>query len=286
MKRLKNIILSSSIIVAFVLTSCTSGFDETNTNPNDTEMGIVSPTSLLEETLTSGASALLDRTRLINGELIQYTVSGSGLNSYHKYAINNSIQSGSWDGSFRWAANANHMYLLAKQRDPNDKNSLYNNCKALALTLQVLYTSSATDIFGDIPYSEAFKGREDNYKPIFDTQKDVYAAMYKHLEEANSLYDTNASIPNPTKDLMYKGNMAKWKKFTNSLYLRLLMRLSNRDTEMKISTKIQEIVNNPSKYPIFTGNQDNATLYYTGVKPFANRFGDDIWGTSGDRKCA
>lgn len=282
--KLKYIISSS--ILAVSLLGCTSNFDDYNTNPNETDMGTISPSALLEETLNSGASALLDRTRLINGELIQYTVSGSGLNSYHRYAINNAIQAGSWDGSFQWAANANHMYELADKFDPEGTLPVYNNCRAIALTLRTLYLSSATDIFGDIPCSEAFKGREENMKPVFDTQKDVYISLFNSLEEANSLYSVTVSIPNPTKDLMYQGDMAKWKKFTNSLYLRLLMRLSNRDSEMGISAKIQEILNKPNVYPIFESNSDNATLYYTGIKPFANRFGDDVWGSSGDRKCA
>lgn len=277
-------ILYSLLFSMCLFSACTTNFDDYNTNPNSPDWGTINPSSLLEQTLNGGSSDLLNQTRTLNGELMQYTVSGTSLNAYHRYAINNSIQSGSWNAMFKWAANADHMYKLA---DKAGEGKEYQNSKAIALTLKVLFASNATDIFGDIPYSEAFEARDGGIdKPVFDTQKDVYTALFRDLEIANDLYDVKSSIVRPEKDLMYGGDMAKWKKFTNSLHLRLLMRLSNRDAEMGVSQKLQEILGNPTKYPIFTSNADNATLFYSGVKPFANRYGDEVWGDKVDRKCA
>lgn len=271
MNLLRYILISSMAVIFGV--GCTNNFDDYNDNPNTPDKWSISPSSLLEETLYSGADAMLDRTKAFNGELIQYTVSGTTLNAYHRYSISNGIMASTWNSLFRWAANADHMYKICELKDPDNNIDTYRNSKAIALTLKVLYSSNATDIYGDIPYSEAFRSDEDLLKPKFDTQKEVYKALLAELENANNLYVTSASITTPSKDLLYGGNMSKWKKFTNSLYLRLLMRLSNRDAEMGVSAKITEILTNQTKYPIFESNTDNATLYYTGITPFSNRYG-------------
>ena len=89
---------------------------------------------------------------------------------------------------------------------------------------------------------------------------------------ANSLYDVSKSLKSPSRDLLYGGDMAKWKRFTNSLHLRLLMRCINRDGELGISERIRSLVSQPTLYPLFESNDDNATLFYTGVVPFVNYF--------------
>ena len=73
-------------------------------------------------------------------------------------------------------------------------------------------------------------------------------------------------------DGMYGGNMAAWRKFNNSLYLRLLCRVSGR-TEMSVGTRMNAILDNPDKYPVFTSNADNATVKFTGTDPYISNFG-------------
>ena len=64
------------------------------------------------------------------------------------------------------------------------------------------------------------------------------------------------------RDLLYGGDMMKWRKFNNSLYLRLLMRLSNRDREMGIAARVRAVFEDSAEWPVFTSNDDNATFYY------------------------
>ena len=92
------------------------------------------------------------------------------------------------------------------------------------------------------------------------------------MELANELYNTSEPFEG-SRDLLYKGDITKWRKFNNSIYLRLLMRLSNRDKEFNVGKKIQQIYLTPSQYPIFESNADNATLYFDEVEPFVNCFG-------------
>ena len=76
------------------------------------------------------------------------------------------------------------------------------------------------------------------------------------------------------RDLLYGGDMMKWRKFNNSLYLRLLMRLSNRDREMGIAARVRAVFEDSAEWPVFTSNDDNATFYYDEVNPFVNYFGN------------
>lgn len=245
--------------------ACTSNFDEYNTNQNQMEMGDVHPLNLLEHILFTGADGMVYRTWLLNNELIQYTVQMYTEN-VHRYMIRDSYNSGTWNHLARWAANSDHMIEQAVKN--GDANS-----EAIALTMRALFVSNWTDIYGDIPFSEAFQGRNNVLKPKFDTQKEVYTQLFADLERANSLYDPSRALRYPNKDLMYKGDIAKWRKFTNSLHMRLLMRLQNRDEEMGVSEKLREIVSNPSRYPVMASNADNAALFYTNVDPFIGRFG-------------
>lgn len=251
--------------MAFLGMGCTASFEEYNTNPNQMEMWEIGPESLLENLVFKEFECLLHRTWYINGELIQYTVSGSSLNAFHRYVISNGVPSDHWATQFQWAATADHMYRLALEQ--NDVN-----CQAIALTMRAFCMAHCTDGFGDVPFTEAFQGRDGLAQPLFDTQRSIYERLYEDLELANSLYDVSKSLKSPSRDLLYGGDMAKWKRFTNSLHLRLLMRCINRDGELGISERIRSLVSQPTLYPLFESNDDNATLFYTGVVPFVNYF--------------
>jgi hypothetical protein len=85
-----------------------------------------------------------------------------------------------------------------------------------------------TDIYGDIPYSEAGKGYIDGVlKPKYDAQQDIYMDMLKEIEEGLAQLGSSSSLG--ASDLIFQGDMTKWKKFGNSLMLRLAMRLSKAD---------------------------------------------------------
>ncbi|MFQ6940424.1 MAG: SusD/RagB family nutrient-binding outer membrane lipoprotein [Alistipes finegoldii] len=140
--------------------------------------------------------------------------------------------------------------------------------------MKALYLSNMTDLFGDMPFKEAFKGIDENImQPKFDDQKVIYDSLLMDLERANTLY-TKTSTIDAKRDLLYNGDVTKWRKFTNSLYLRLLMRVSNR-RDMNSAERIKTVFENPSQYPIFESNDDNATLKYSGTRPFVNDFGDN-----------
>ena len=234
MKKLKYL----AVIACAALTGCEHLFDEYNSDPNNTEMWQIHPESMMEQLLFSAADELMYGTWQLNGELMQYTVNLQSEN-IHRYIIRDNYVNTPWSYLSKWAANADHMRRLAILKEEP-------NCQAIALTMRALMVSNQTDLFGSIPFSEAYRGRDTVAvtQPRFDTQQEVYTQLLDDLELANSLYNVKKPLQTPTKDLIYGGDLSKWRKFTNSLHLRLLMRLSNRDQEMNVTQRIQAIVGN------------------------------------------
>lgn len=279
MKKLKNTIAIG--ILAFFIQACTADFEEINTNPNKTTVGQIKASGMFEPLLYNGAKFWQNYTWYWNNELIQFTAfTGGTTRQEHRYFISDSDWQRVWNAYNRYGNNVSHMYdLSVEQQD--------RSLEAIALTLKVLYMSNLTDIYGDIPYSEAFTARKENgtTKPVFETQKEVYEQLFIDLLKANSIYATKPIFIKPSLDGMYNGSMEKWQKFNNALYLRLLMRVSGR-TEMNVGAKITEVLNNPATYPIFESNLDNATVVFSGSDPYRNQFADYNEGsfTSSGRK--
>jgi len=124
------------------------------------------------------------------------------------------------------------------------------------------YFLKLTQTFGDIPYSDALKGEDNISSPKYDKQEDIYLSILNELKTANGMIDGNT--PSVQRDIVYNGNMMNWKRAINSLALRVLMSLSMKenDSRFEIKKRFAEIVNNPSQYPVFTGNADNGQLKF------------------------
>lgn len=261
----KNLLLYTALAV--LLGGCTKNFEEINRNPNQVTVGNIQAIGMFEPILYDGANTWLNYTWFWNNELIQFTVfSGGTTREEHRYFISNGNFQTWWNFHARYANNANHMRELAlKEGNPT--------LEAIALTWKVYYLYNQTDMFGDIPYTEAFQAFETgNTKVRFESQEQVYMHMFEDLETANELYKQNYVFRDPQRDKMFEGNVESWRRFNNSLYLRLLMRVSGRNLAY-VNQKINEVLNNPEEYPIFRSNEDNATVQFTGEFPYVNFFG-------------
>lgn len=103
-------------------------------------------------------------------------------------------------------------------------NDSYVNQNAIGRILRVESFLRLTDYYGDIPYFEAGKVYEDKIlKPKYDKQEDIYMDFLKELRECSA--QLSSSAPAVTHDLYFGGDVNKWKRFANSLWLRIAMRL-------------------------------------------------------------
>jgi hypothetical protein len=257
---IKRCVVVSLLTTAFV-SACTSDFEEINTNPN----GPVTIPSHLHLPTIIEATADLTYNTFNGGDMGSCWVQHWGKVQYNdeeRYSPRVTSINDWWDLLYaRPLQDTKNMYLAALTEGNN-------HTRGIALVWQSYVYSLLTDTFGDIPYSEALSAEEGVTLPKYDKQEVIYPAMIDTLEAALGYLSLDGSIP-ATQDIMYGGSVEKWKKFANSLRIRLLMRMS---AKVDVSAQLQEIVNSGL---YFTSNNDNAQLNFLGQNPNAN----PIWNT-------
>ncbi|MCB0631737.1 MAG: SusD/RagB family nutrient-binding outer membrane lipoprotein [Lewinella sp.] len=149
-------------------------------------------------------------------------------------------------------------------------NNELDSYEAVSIILQSWMFHIMTDMWGDIPYSEAAQAKSEDpiYAPAYDNQQDIYTGLLAELKTANELL-SGSDLPAIKGDILYDGDLDKWRKFANSLRLRIALRLSEAQPSLAESI-IAEIYNNPSTYPIFASNADNAALTFLSSNPNAH----------------
>ncbi len=125
-----------------------------------------------------------------------------------------------------------------------------NNQKAVAKILKAYYMWHVTDRWGDVPFSEALKGAE-NFTPSYDTQEAIYDGLFALLNEAVGLIESGSI----TSDVIYNGDMTKWRKFANTVRMLMALRLSEVSPQ-----KAQTEFNNALNAGIMASNADNFTF--------------------------
>lgn len=125
---------------------------------------------------------------------------------------------------------------------------------------------NVTDMFGDIPYSEALQGTSGpTLKPKYDAQKDIYYGMLKAITDAVAAMGSGNGLGNG--DQMYGGDVSRWKKFGNALRLRLAMRMQKADVA-KANTELAAAIAAPGG--LMASNADNALVAWPGDQIFDN----------------
>jgi hypothetical protein len=132
---------------------------------------------------------------------------------------------------------------------------------AAARILKAWAMQILTDTYGDIPYFEAFKTGED-VSPVYTPQSEIYQDLIKELTEAAAQINVDESMFGDF-DLIYGGDASKWKKFANSLKMRVAIRTSKVDPNYL--THIQDAIAGG----VFESNADNAKLRFLGATPNA-----------------
>lgn len=254
------------ILLSCINFSCTKNFEEINTDPNRIDR--ISPGTLLNPIIYELAGFNTERSDAITFQLMQVNLTfPSAQGGVHRYDLTESAGNSTWNTYYRWLKNIKEMKAAADAaQDPN--------YQAIALTLNAWTYSLLTDAFGDVPMEEAGRGDEGIFQPKFNTQQEIYTKILADLETANGLFNPARTMVFGT-DILYGNNVNNWKKFCNSLRMRLLLRVAKR-AEMNSYTKLAEIVGDPVKYPVFTKNEEAAILKITGVTPNVSPWGRAI----------
>lgn len=251
--------------------SCTKDFNEVNTDPIG--KSTTTANQLLAPALVNVLSANVVRNRNFTNELMQVTVDlGDSDGKIFRYDIRRNVSDYTWDIWYPEITNLKSIYTIASQ--PASLNKSY---QAISLITQAWVFQLLTDVYGDVPYFEANQGKEGIFDPKFDKQKDIYLDLFKNLEAANTLLTEGGGII-ATGDPVYQGDAGKWRRFGNSLYLRLLMRVSGKsDVGPQAIAKIKEMIDtNPAKYPIMQNNTHTAKILWNGTNSTTSVFSSPL----------
>ncbi len=259
-KYIHALILSGTLL--FGASSCKKELVRINQNPNASQNA--QPDYLLTAAIKTTADTYWGTTNNMDASLlfaqhwakIQYT-------DPDRYIYANTAFQELWTvGYSKSIINLNQIIKIAdSQANPN--------YKGVALVLRSWVYQLLTDAYGDVPYSQA-ANIEENLTPAYDKQKDVYFALLEDLKTAQSAL--NASGPAILGDVIYGNKIPQWKKFANSLRLRIALRIADREPE-KAKQVLADIAAEGSGY--ISANSETAQLVYLASpnqNPISNLF--------------
>jgi len=259
------------LLMVVLMSSCAKNFESLNTDPNRPKE--VNPGVMLGQLQYRIVSSSITASRNFTHELMQVDAprSSPGGTGLHRYVVNPGA--GVWSNFYAYLTDIEDIYRIADElNEPN--------YKAIALIYKSWAYSILTDLYGDVPYSEATKATDGNFQPAFDKQKDIYTKILADLETANELINTSKALTYGG-DILYNANalsgtvnpgMVRWKRFCNSLKLRLLLRISKRNDEVNVNNQINTMLADAVKYPMFVANTDEAIFKFTGSFPYFNPY--------------
>jgi hypothetical protein len=247
--------------ILLVVVSC-HDLDELNINPNGAAPEVADLNLLLPTVITDLGQTVVSLGFGDIAGVMQHTQKTGWSGGHNDYDWTNLNKS--WAGYYGILRNAEEFYKKAVKNE-------YEFHQGAGLVLKAYTIGLITDLWGDAPYTESGKAEEDPkyFKPVFDPQRDIYLGILADLETANTLLSksNNEYVNiNATQDLLYHGDVSKWRKFANSLALRYYMRLQAKEPGVA-QEGIEKITSDPSTYPLITLASEDATVGYAGNAP-------------------
>jgi hypothetical protein len=269
--KLQSLKIFAAGLILMTLASCEKDLLKTNTDPNAVSVDVFDPNNILtatqlyytgstdnaievEETEIMGAGCMIQHYASTSGYFFgdKYLLSIGGFSSFFDHVYNSTIK------------NAVDLYTTTIGKPQ------YANLHQIARIMKALAFEKVTDVYGDVPYFDAGLAYHSSiYFPAYDKQQDIYADLIKEVSEAVDSLDENGDTP--IGDMFYNGDIDKWKRFGNTLLLRMGMRLVKVDpaTAQAMATKVQGLtMQDPSDDAIVQhGTADPLTInrIYRGI---------------------
>lgn len=211
----------------------------------------------------------------------KYTQLLSFQNAPKRYQINSGYTEQRWSDYYTRSGNgsgviAQYREIMKLYEEMDAETQARNEVFIQAANVVLLdQTSQIVDLWGDIPFSQAggLNSTGSVVLAAYDDAQAIYNYTLEKLEEASTFFASATLTSDVAKtfskqDIVLAGNLDKWRRYTNSLRLRLLMRISFVD-EARAETEIMEMLNNPAQYPLVDEAGQNVLLH-----PLTNNTGD------------
>lgn len=256
----------SILLMAIVLmiSSCTSSFDQVNTDPDNPSAKLVPATNILAYCLRYSADNMFDSWFDLNesdgfsGQIAKWMYNDEGY-----YSFRPTINTQSWNVCY---------YTVSNLQSIINKSTEGSNMWAVATIYQCQIFQVISDRWGNVPYSDALKLGAGVTKPAYDKQSYIYPDLLKRLKAAVKALDVNGDKLG-NGDVLLNGDITAWKKYGNSLRLRIAARIANVDPSDAKST-FEEILGDATTYPILASNDDNVFFQWNKEypEPYADYF--------------
>lgn len=264
MKLLKTKIFLPALLASMLLFGCDTWEKNINDDPNNPPMVNES-----NQTDYDPSQFMLDMVWNVvdSWDYIHWNI-GSAVMEYHGKTI--SLSQGNrhqaWHSFDDSGSPWNHGYTAVRYiKKMRTAAKAMNDKKYMAIAdIWECYTFfNLTLLYGDIPYSQALLENAP-INPAYDKQEEIYFTLISKLREAGKSIEKGTMIDSES-DLIYSGDMTKWKKFANTMLIRYAMYMSDVAPD---STKaiLNEILDDQDTYPVFESNDDNAMFHYDGLE--------------------
>ena len=248
---MKKILILLAVVAIFG--SCDEGFEELNVNPT-TASDLEASTKLTYIQLYTGGSSYV-ATLFYDVIHLMQDIQHLNATSYVSFLY----QEGStnWFFEEQFPTTVKNLIDLETSLESSESETAEIDL-AIARVQKVLVFSRITDLYGDIPYSEAGLGYLEGIRfPSYDSQSDIYFDMLATLDSASTVLSAGGESSYGSADLIYGGDVTKWGKFANSLMLRLALRLVKVD-----NSSAQEWAAKAISGGVMTSNDDVAYVMY------------------------
>lgn len=167
--------------------------------------------------------------------------------------------SGTWGTMYTNVLNELAVAKRLIEADENVPGQIKTNQLAIIDILMSDVFHTATDFWGDIPYTQALSSEFPN--PSYDSQSAIYSSLLSTTDAAVAAL--NASSPSFSNgDIIFNGDVAEWKKTGASLLMRMAMRVSDVDAGLA-----QQYITKAASYGVITSNADNALFNFDAADP-------------------
>jgi hypothetical protein len=261
MYRIKN---SFKILLTLLLVSVVSchNLEEININPNGVDPQKADPNLLLATIITGVGTNVVDLGFGDIAGVMQHTQKDGWAGGHNRYEWGDNSKS--WRTYYNILRNIDELYKKAVDRDLEFHQGVAKVMEAYTFGL-------IADLYGDAPYTTAMKGDQGvSFSLPSLTRKGIFILAFLMIWRQPIPCYQKARVPMSgiinTQDVLFRGDVMKWRRFANSLALRYYLRISEKEPAIS-EQGISNIYSNPSKYPLILSNSDDANMPYIGTSP-------------------
>ena len=253
---MKKTIYILSIFSLLITTSCTKDFEAINTNPNAPSS--VQPSLLLRQVIYNFGETM-SYEGFVAGDLLAQHRTALDFNLFDRHDLKSPQLGGNpWPVFY---TNLRDNEIILNQSKTVETFAVY---EGPALIMKAYMTAGLTDLFGDVPYFEAFNGVNGTVTPAYDLQEDIYMnenGILDNLDKGIAAIENYSDVIPLDGDILFNGDLEAWVRFANSLKIKHLVRISDK---VDVSSQLQ-ILFDDDNYMMM--NSQNAIFNFTNTDP-------------------